>query len=163
MHWNTHSTKAHYHEGLFKSSCDSGNLQPFELGAGNELEPKTSPPMTRTTRHTTRLAIYVTALPEVYELPSDDVLGRRGVLLGLQQSTLLLYYPRGPAARVLPRLRSSAVYERVRQPLRLQANQEPSGTSQRTTRLRLQYLARHPIGWIIEPPTRRSRTQLMTT
>jgi hypothetical protein len=48
------------------------------------------------------------------------------------------------AAQVLPRLPSSVVYERVRQPLRLQANQEPIGTSPRTTRLRLQYLARLP-------------------
>jgi hypothetical protein len=55
-----------------------GNLQPFELGAGNELEPKTktSPPMTRTTRRTSRLAAYV--LPEVYEPPSYDVLGPEG-------------------------------------------------------------------------------------
>ncbi len=69
---------------------------------------------------------------------------RRGVLPGLPPSTLLLYYPRGPAAGVLPRLPSSVVYERVRQQLRLQANQEPTGTSLRTTRIRLQYLARLP-------------------
>jgi hypothetical protein len=69
---------------------------------------------------------------------------RRGVLSGLPLSTLLLYYPRGQAALVIPRLPSSAVYERVRQPLRLQANQEPSGTFPWTTRLRLQsrYFAR---------------------
>jgi hypothetical protein len=56
---------------------DCGILQLFELGAGNELEPKTSPPMTRTTRSTTRfkLAAYV---PEVYEKQSDDVLGPEG-------------------------------------------------------------------------------------
>jgi hypothetical protein len=55
------------------SLFDDGILQPFEVGAANELEPKTSPPMTRTTRRTSRLAAYV--LPEVYEPPSDDVLG----------------------------------------------------------------------------------------
>jgi hypothetical protein len=60
-------------EQLLPSLFDSGILQPFELGAGNELEPKTSPPMTRTTRSRTRLAAYV--LPEVYEQPSDKVLG----------------------------------------------------------------------------------------
>ncbi len=46
------------------------------MGAGNELEPKTTPPMTRTTRRTSRLAAYV--LPEVYDPPSDDVLGPEG-------------------------------------------------------------------------------------
>ena len=55
---------------------DVGNLQSFELGAGNKLEPKTSPPMTRTTRRTSRLAAYV--IPEVHEPPSDDVLGPEG-------------------------------------------------------------------------------------
>jgi hypothetical protein len=45
------------------SLFDSGILQPFELGAGNELERKKSPPMKRTTRRKTRLAAYV--LPEV--------------------------------------------------------------------------------------------------
>ena len=54
------------------SLFDSGILQPFELGAGSELEPNTSPPMTRTTRHTSRLAAYV--IPEVHEPLSDDVL-----------------------------------------------------------------------------------------
>jgi hypothetical protein len=54
------------------SLFDSGFLQPFEVGAGNELEPKTSPPMTRTTRRTSRLAAYV--IPEVYEPQSNDVL-----------------------------------------------------------------------------------------
>ncbi len=49
------------------SLFDGGILQPFEVGAGNELEPKTSPPMTRTTRRTSRLAAYV--IPEVYEPP----------------------------------------------------------------------------------------------
>ena len=58
------------------SLFDSGILQPFEVGAGNELEPKTSPPMTRTTRRTSRLAAYV--IPEVYEPPSDDVLEPEG-------------------------------------------------------------------------------------
>ena len=58
------------------SLFDSGILQPFEVGAGNELEPKTSPPMTRTTRHTSRLAAYVN--PEVHEPPSDDVLEPEG-------------------------------------------------------------------------------------
>ena len=58
------------------SLFDSGILQPFEVGAGNELEPKTSPPMTRTTRRTSRLAAYV--IPEVHEPPSDDVLGPEG-------------------------------------------------------------------------------------
>jgi hypothetical protein len=46
--------------------------------------------------------------------------------------------------RVLPRLLSNALDERVRRPLSLQAKQEFSGTSPRTTRLRLQYLARLP-------------------
>jgi hypothetical protein len=55
------------------SLFDSGILQLFELGAGNELEPKTSPPMTRPTRRTTRLAAHV--LPEVYEPPSDSRFG----------------------------------------------------------------------------------------
>jgi len=58
------------------SLFDSGILQPFEVGAGNELEPKTSPPMTRTTRRTSRLAAYVN--PEVHEPPSDDVLEPEG-------------------------------------------------------------------------------------
>jgi hypothetical protein len=130
------------------SLFDGGILQPFEVGAGNELKPKTSPPMTRTTRRTFRLAAYV--IPEVYEPPSDDVLEPEGSSPGSAavntstQSTLLLYDQRGQAARVLPRLPSSAVYERVRQLLRFQANQELSGTSPRTTRLLLQYLARLP-------------------
>ncbi len=55
------------------SLFDSGILQPFEVGAGNELEPKASPPMTRMTRRTIRLAAYV--FPEVSEPPSDDVSG----------------------------------------------------------------------------------------
>ncbi len=38
------------------SLFDSGIHLPFEVGAGNELEPKTSPPMTRTTRSASRLA-----------------------------------------------------------------------------------------------------------
>jgi hypothetical protein len=58
------------------SLFDGGILQPFEVGAGNELEPKTSPAMTRMTRRTSRLAAYV--LPEVYERPSDDVLRPEG-------------------------------------------------------------------------------------
>ncbi len=58
------------------SLFDSGILQPFKLGAINELKPKTSPPMTRMTRRTSRLAAYV--LPEDYEPPSDDVLGPEG-------------------------------------------------------------------------------------
>jgi hypothetical protein len=58
------------------SFFDSGILQPFELGAGNELKPKTSPLMTRTTRRASLWAAYV--LPEVYEPPSDDVLGPEG-------------------------------------------------------------------------------------
>jgi hypothetical protein len=123
------------------SLFDSGILQPFEVGAGNELEPKTSPPMTRTTRRTSRLAAYV--IPEVYEPPSDDVLEPEGSSPG-SAAVNTPAVQRGPAARVLPRLPSSAVYERVRPPLRLQANQELSGTSPRTTRLRLQYLARLP-------------------
>ena len=58
------------------SLCDGGILQPFEVGAGNELEPKTSPPMMRTRRSTSSLAASVP--PEVYEPLSDDVLGQEG-------------------------------------------------------------------------------------
>ncbi len=58
------------------SLFDSGILQPFEVGAGNELEPKTSPPMMRTTRRTSRLAADV--IPEVHEPPSDDALEPEG-------------------------------------------------------------------------------------
>jgi hypothetical protein len=58
------------------SLFDCGILQPFKLGASNELEPKTSPPMTRTTRRTTCLAADI--LPEVYEPQLDDVLGPEG-------------------------------------------------------------------------------------
>ena len=57
------------------SLFDGGILQHFEVGAGNELEP-----MTRTTRYTSRLAAYV--IPEVYEPPSDDVLGPEGSSAG---------------------------------------------------------------------------------
>ncbi len=90
------------------SNFDSGIFQPFEVGAGNELEPKTSPPMTRTTRRTTRLAAYV--LPEIYEPPSDNVLGLEGSSPGPATVKTPAVDPRGPA-RVLPRLPSSAVYE----------------------------------------------------
>jgi hypothetical protein len=54
----------------------SGILQPFEVGAGNELEPNRSPPTTRMMKSTTHLAAYV--LPEVYEPPSDNVSGQEG-------------------------------------------------------------------------------------
>jgi hypothetical protein len=56
-------------------------LQPFGVGAGNELEPKTSPPMMRTMRSTTLLAAYVPT--EVHEPQSDDVSGPEGISPGL--------------------------------------------------------------------------------
>ncbi len=124
------------------SLFDSGTLQPFEVGASNELEPKTSPPMTRTTRHTSRLAAYV--IPEVHEPPPDDVLGPEGSSPGSAAVNTPAVRSKRAGSTGTPRLPSSAVYERVRPPLRLQANQELSGTSPRTTRLRLQYLARLP-------------------
>jgi hypothetical protein len=67
---------------------DSGILQPFEVGAGNELKPKTSPPMTRTTRSTSRMLL--TSSQKFMNRRQTTFWDRRGVLPGLQPSTLLL-------------------------------------------------------------------------
>jgi hypothetical protein len=124
------------------SLFDIGILQPFEVGAGNELKPKTSPPMTRTTRRTPRLAAYV--VQEVYKPPSDDVLGPEGS-------------SPGPAAVNTPAVRSknagstgtpkTAKQRRVRESTSaatLAGEPRTSGTSPKTTRLWQQYLARLP-------------------
>ncbi len=60
------------------SLFDSGIPQPHEVGTDIEIEPEASPPspIQRTTRSKSRISAFV--IPEVYEPPSDDVLGPEG-------------------------------------------------------------------------------------
>ncbi len=72
---------------------------------------------------------------------------RRGALPGPKPPKLQLYVPSEPTARALHRLLINAVDERVRLPSWSQATQGLRGEDHsppRTTRLRLQYLARLP-------------------
>ena len=85
-------------------------------------------------------------------LPSPRLLSRRQTTIRDRRRAspsptppkLQLYVPSEPTARALHRLLINAVDERVRLPPWSQATQGLRGTSPRTTRLQLQYLARRP-------------------
>ncbi len=124
------------------SLFDRGIPQPLdsEMGTDIEMEPEESPPIQRTTHSKFRISAFV--IPEVHEPPSDDVLGPEGS-------------SPEPAAVNIPAVRSNragstgtpktAKQRHVRESTSAATFAgEPSGTSPRTTRLRLQYLARLP-------------------
>jgi hypothetical protein len=133
------------------SFFDKGILQPSKVGTDNEIQPGPRLRLRVLLRGwlAANLAWLPLSTPRLLSRLQTTIRDLRGSSESSEscrtQPKLQLYVPREPTARALPRLPLiTAVDERVRLPPWSQATQGLRGTSPRTTRLRLQYLARLP-------------------